>query len=746
MAEAEEPKATLPCEVKSSNLAKNSPFLFFDRAAFNAQETAENAYKLAPKAVEIYKNIRSIPGKHVVYSADSNFLKVMAGYLISQGLDFAIGKSMKLLPRTSKPMFVLLPKSGGTMFGKPVPQGYSGSLDPARQGLKIKVLNRFNDKTNATGKDISILLISSTYREGINIYDAVAMHVVEPFVREADQTQAIGRVIRRCGHRFTPWQAGGWKIKVFTYDVKLRGVSATNLTMVKSQLREQIKSKAVDLLLTNTAKATAEGSTLAAGYYNESSVLTGRLVKELGRLEEMLPVAFAHRITPEQFQAWWKIAPRERQGPKMREHQFINKTVIARGKVVHLKNHPYIHPHDLKNFLVGLFSKSPEARIGMAQVRRDARGYVKRNLSAIKETREMWSYHLTPITLSAVDRPMETPIVNTKIKIPVAPFKTQAEANRFIKDSWMAYVWPLLANEAVNLCTDDAGLVLSPTQAFVSEYFVPECPFKGFIAFHSVGSGKTILGASVCKRFQSTGYKCIWITRTELRKNVEADFIKDKFPISLLDDVLSFKMASNAMSGKNDRLKKVKGPDLLEKTLLIIDEAHLLFNGTLPKSERAEIAAIQKAVAKSYAVSGANSCRVLAMSGTLDESDKVWNGIYELCGSHEFGNISYLDISANYGMFAKPEFIDASFNLEEPHDILAKLALCGKAAGKKPRKANDTPHATSSADTVAPKKPRKAKAPTADNVAPKKPRKAKAPTADNVAPKKPRKAKATPIF
>jgi hypothetical protein len=76
-------------------------------------------------------------------------------------------------------------------------------------------------------------------------------------------------------------------------------------------------------------------------------VLTGRLVKELGRLEEMLPVAFAHRITPEQFQAWWKIAPQERQGLKC-GHQFINKTVIARGKVVHLKNHPYIHPHDLK--------------------------------------------------------------------------------------------------------------------------------------------------------------------------------------------------------------------------------------------------------------------------------------------------------------------------------------------------------------------------------------------------------------
>jgi hypothetical protein len=178
----------------------------------------------------------------------------------------------------------------------------------------------------------------------------------------------------------------------------------------------------------------------------------------------------------------------------------------------------------------------------MAQVRRDARGYVKRNLSAIKETREMWSYHLTPITLSPWI--VRNTYRQHQDQNPCRPFKTQAEANRF-KDSWMAHVWPLLANEAVNLCTDDAGLVLSPTQAFVSEYFVPGVPFKGFIAFHSVGSGNDPGRQPVCKRFNH-GVQAVWITRTELRKNVEADFIKDKFPISLLD-VLSFKMASNAM-------------------------------------------------------------------------------------------------------------------------------------------------------------------------------------------------------
>jgi hypothetical protein len=141
----------------------------------------------------------------VVYSADSNFLKVMAGYLISQGLDFAIGKSMKLLPRTSKPMFVLLPK-WSTMFVKFVPQRYSGSLDPARQGLKIKVLNRFNDKTNATeGHLYPAHLEHVPRRDQYHDGSDARRGTICPRGRS---TQAIGRVIRRCGHRFTPWQAG----------------------------------------------------------------------------------------------------------------------------------------------------------------------------------------------------------------------------------------------------------------------------------------------------------------------------------------------------------------------------------------------------------------------------------------------------------------------------------------------------------------------------------------------------------
>jgi hypothetical protein len=134
-----------------------------------------------------------------------------------------------------------------------------------------------------------------------------------------------------------------------------------------------------------------------------------------------------------------------------------------------------------------------------------------------------------------------------------------------------------LAN-AVNLCTDDAGLVLSPTQAFVSEYFVPSALSRVRVPF--CGIWQRSWAPASASAF-TTGYKCTWITRTELRKNVEADFIKDKFPISLLD-VLSFKMASNAMSARTIDSRRSRGRQLEDA---IIDGNTPAFQRTLPKSE-----------------------------------------------------------------------------------------------------------------------------------------------------------------
>jgi hypothetical protein len=105
------------------------------------------------------------------------------------------------------------------------------------------------------------------------------------------------------------------------------------------------------------------------------------------------------------------------------------------------------------------------------------RGYVKRNLSAIKETREMWSYHLTPITLSPWI--VRNTYIVTKIKILSPPSRHRLRQTG--SPGQLDGVWPLLANEAVNLCTDDAGLVR--LQLRRRSNFVPGVPLVHSVPF-----------------------------------------------------------------------------------------------------------------------------------------------------------------------------------------------------------------------------------------------------------------------
>lgn len=84
---------------------------------------------------------------------------------------------------------------------------------------------------------------------------------------------------------------------------------------------------------------------------------------------------------------------------------------------------------------------------------------------------------------------------------------------------------------------------------------------------------------------------------------------------------MSYKQFSNLVSKKNkyyEELVKENGEaDPLQRTLLIIDEAHKLYGGTdLSSLERPDMAALHQALMNSYAISGENSVRLLLMTAT----------------------------------------------------------------------------------------------------------------------------------
>jgi hypothetical protein len=190
-------------------------------------------------------------------------------------------------------------------------------------------------------------------------------------------------------------------------------------------------------------------------------------------------------------------------------------------------------------------------------------------------------------------------------------------------------------------------LNFTPTQAFVQQYFTPFAPVKGMLLYHSVGTGKTCSAiAAATSNFEPFGYTILWVTRTTLKndiwknmfdqvchKNIQeritnGENIPDvhKERMRLLSKAwrirpMSYKQFSNLVSKKNQyyqQLVKENGEaDPLQKTLLIIDEAHKLYGGNdLSSLEKPDMAALHQALMNSYAISGENSVRLLLMTAT----------------------------------------------------------------------------------------------------------------------------------
>ena len=192
---------------------------------------------------------------------------------------------------------------------------------------------------------------------------------------------------------------------------------------------------------------------------------------------------------------------------------------------------------------------------------------------------------------------------------------------------------------------NNSSIEFNPTQQFLIDYFVPESPYKGILAWHSVGTGKTCTGvATASSTFERQGYNILWITRTTLKGDVWKNIFDQichtilsyevenglVLPEKLTDrkrllsdkwlEPMSYKQFSNLLSGKNsiyEILRSRNGSeDILRKTLLIIDEAHKLYGGDLKPAERPDVEVMERLIMNSYRKSGNDSCRLLLMTAT----------------------------------------------------------------------------------------------------------------------------------
>jgi hypothetical protein len=223
-----------------------------------------------------------------------------------------------------------------------------------------------------------------------------------------------------------------------------------------------------------------------------------------------------------------------------------------------------------------------------------------------------------------------------------AVFQTQ------VREMYARFAWdsPIVENGCTTSAIVPAGtpVTFTRTQDFIRHYLTPASPFKGLLAWHSVGTGKTCMAvAAATTEFERAGYTILWVTRNALMADVYKNIFGAVCSIPIAETVrkgtplpsdrtaqlrmlsrqwikpISYKMFQNALEKRNDlgrQLWKNSPSDPLARTFLVIDEIHKLRDGDLSAAEFAEFSIIQDFIHKSYAISGTDSVRPLLMTAT----------------------------------------------------------------------------------------------------------------------------------
>ena len=214
------------------------------------------------------------------------------------------------------------------------------------------------------------------------------------------------------------------------------------------------------------------------------------------------------------------------------------------------------------------------------------------------------------------------------------------------------YKWPKMKMENMCAAPISTSLKLTPTQEFIKDTFTPNYDKHGMLLVHSVGTGKTCNAiATASSSFEAADYTIIYVTRYTLKADVWKNMFEQVCSVVVKDylasgkplpenhaarmklisqkwiDPVSYKQFSNMLSNKSqlyNELVKLNGSkDILQKTLVIIDEAHKLFASDVEGQEKADVDVIRSAFQNSYAKSGKDSVKVAFMTATPYTSEPM---------------------------------------------------------------------------------------------------------------------------
>ena len=676
------------CIRKTSNTSRLTRELMPDHPSFIASGISP---ELSLKFTHIINKIKELDAadmkehgtlfKHFIFTdiRESAYgVKALGSFMIAAGFELRMKLQEKLIKRHGE---MVKTAGGDTVYFKKdaVENGSNGfamlqSLplwkNPLSVTTKKDIIKAFNARPdNVHGENLRIIILDSKFKEGIDLFDVKYVHLVEPAIATSDLKQAVGRATRFCGQKglhFLPRR--GWPLHVFIYNTELPNrepfqledaegdsVSAHALMMAKSGL---------DVALLNLTKELTVLAIKSAVDYDLNYKINNFKIEEalLEAVEEDGVV-----VEAEQSGGARGVFAIESMTPDLIQKCATRKSLLFPFSMAEL----YKAAHDL-----GLKLPKNTTRRTYCQLMHDQPAFLKYLLSEYKDTP---SPPVNSPKLLASPPKFPEPLRASRSPPPPAELKRKLndlldlpadEFQREVSAMYAKYKWdsPIVKNGCETIAApgqQGKPVSFTRTQDFIRHYLTPDSPFKGLLAWHSVGTGKTCMAvAAATSFFEKAGYTILWVTRNSLMSDVYKNIFGSVCSIPIIEAVesgkviptdlskakrmlsrlwsppISYRTFQNALEKKNElgRLLYKKNPqDPLHKTFLIMDEVHKLQDGDLSAAEAADFATIQKYIHQSYTTSDKESVRPLLMTATpiTDKPNELFEIMNTLIGNED---------------------------------------------------------------------------------------------------------------
>tara|TARA_Y100000389_G_scaffold198787_1_gene235921 strand:+ start:7460 stop:10540 length:3081 start_codon:yes stop_codon:yes gene_type:complete len=689
------------CMRKTANFSKISNYHKFDKSQFDPDKLNSELYSASPKIAQLLNNIENLDKqdmlnhgkhfKHFIFSdvKDGGYgAKILSSAFSSSGFNNVI-KARKIQGVKMKKLYI--EKSNGNKnFGLLCSNSIYGATFNER--IKKELLKLFNERPgNINGAKLRFIIFDSGFKEGIDLFDVKYVHIFEPSMTIADLKQTIGRATRTCGQVGLDFKPGvGWPLYVYNYYLTVPTSTHDSFYVNQNVLKNDSKLPREDVLLFKDVERYND----ATMKYSEFDSAMLNLSRQLYNLGPIFSVDY--------------FLTKNLHNQIDLDIDFMNNDMYimggAKSPLKNVKKNKYYEINTINcygkcgkkttkdvpvslDFMLRVYKKYKyPLKLPKTNRREFLCKYLKKTAlnRFCKQLNHEWSLRYSYVP-SIIEKSKKQ---NIKSKLQDIELEVELDDNEvdktyqyenvdgekqnksiklttrlnflpmrnYIKTNYQAkkYIWDKLVIENKCIKKPSTSLdnqkplnvtELTPTQQFVKDYFTPESPYKGLLAWHSVGTGKTCTGiAAASSTFERQGYSILWVTRTTLKSDVWKNMFDQichqtiatevelglTLPESLTQrkkmlsdrwlEPMSYKQFSNLLEGKNtiyNTLMQRNGPeDILHKTLIIIDEAHKLYGGDLKAAERPDMTVMERYIMNSYNKSGKDSCKLLIMTAT----------------------------------------------------------------------------------------------------------------------------------